>query len=74
MSIGIVTILELGNLLADSHSILNRRKNYFYQPLTVHDVKQTEIHTAKPLMPEPNPLEVETVIKKLKRHKLKGTD
>jgi hypothetical protein len=35
-----------GDLLADSHSILNRWKNYFWQLLNVHgvsDVRQTEI-------------------------------
>jgi hypothetical protein len=38
--------------LADSHSILNRWKNYFCQLLNVHgvnDVRQTKIHTAEPL-------------------------
>jgi hypothetical protein len=29
---------ENGDLLADSHSILNRWKNYFYQLLNVHGV------------------------------------
>jgi hypothetical protein len=45
------------DLLADSHSILNRWKNYFCQLLNVHgvnDVRQTEIHTAEPLVPEPS--------------------
>jgi hypothetical protein len=43
---------ENGDLLADSHIILNRWKNYFCQLLNVHgvnDVRQTEIHTAEPL-------------------------
>jgi hypothetical protein len=38
-----------GDLLADSHSILNRWKNYFCQQVNVHrvnNVKQTEIHTS----------------------------
>jgi hypothetical protein len=38
------------DLLADSHNILNRWKNYFSQLLNVHnvsDVKQTEVHTAE---------------------------
>jgi hypothetical protein len=54
-----------GDLLADSHSILNRWKNYFRQLLTVHgvnDVMQTEIHTAEPLVPEPIFCEDEIVI------------
>jgi hypothetical protein len=48
---------ENGDLLADSHCILNMWKNYFCQLLNVHgvnDVRQTEIHTAEPLVPEPS--------------------
>jgi len=36
---------ENANLLADSHNILNRCRNYFYQLLNVHgfnNVRQTE--------------------------------
>jgi hypothetical protein len=68
---------ENGDLLADSHSILNRWKNYFCQLLNVHGVnavKQTEIHTAEPLVPEPSSFEVEIAIEKLKRYKSPGTD
>jgi hypothetical protein len=39
---------ENGDLLADSHTILNRWKNYFSQLLNVHrasDVRQMDIHT-----------------------------
>jgi hypothetical protein len=46
---------EKGNLIADCHSILTRWRNYFSQLLNVHgdnDVRQTEIHTAEPLVPE----------------------
>jgi hypothetical protein len=56
--------------LADSHNILNRLKNYFSQLLTVHeasDVKQIEIHTAEPLVPEPRPFEAEIAVVNLKR-------
>jgi hypothetical protein len=63
---------ENGDLLADSHSILNRWKNYFCQLLNVHevkDVRQTKIHTAEPLVPEPSSSEVEIAIEKLKRYK-----
>jgi hypothetical protein len=35
----------------------------------VNDVKQAEIHTAKPLMPEPSGLEFDVTIEKIKRHK-----
>jgi flagellar basal body rod protein FlgC len=41
------------DLLADSHNILNRWKNYFSQLLNVHnvsDVRQIEVHTAEPLV------------------------
>jgi hypothetical protein len=68
---------ENGDLLADSHSILNRWKNYFCQLLNVHgvnDVRHTEIHTAKPLVPEPSSFEVEIAIEKLKRYKSPGID
>jgi hypothetical protein len=43
---------ENGDVLADSHNILNRWMNYFFQLLNVHsvsDVRQIEIHTAEPL-------------------------
>jgi hypothetical protein len=42
---------EKGDLVADSHSIMVRWKNYFYQILNVHgisDVRQAEIYTAVP--------------------------
>jgi hypothetical protein len=44
---------EKGDLVADYHSILTRWRNYFSQLLNVqgdNDVKQTEIHTAEPLV------------------------
>jgi hypothetical protein len=58
---------ENGDLLADSHNILNRWKNYFSHLLSVHnvsDVRQIEVHTAEPLVPGPSSLEVETAIPK----------
>jgi hypothetical protein len=66
-----------GNLLADSHSILNRWKNYFSQLLNVHsvsDVRQIEVHVAEPLVPGPSHLEVEIAITKLKKYKLPSND
>jgi hypothetical protein len=42
---------------------------YFSQLLNVHrvsDVRQIEIHTAEPLVPDPSSLEVEIAIAKLK--------
>jgi hypothetical protein len=68
---------ENGDLLADSHSILNRWKNYFCQLLNVHGingVRQTEIHTAEPLVPEPTSSQVAIAIEKLKRYKSPGID
>jgi hypothetical protein len=40
----------------------------------VNHVRQTEIHTAEPLAPEPSAFEVEMAFEKLKRHKSPGTD
>ncbi|PNF22122.1 hypothetical protein B7P43_G06799 [Cryptotermes secundus] len=68
---------ENGDLLADSHYILNRWRNYYSQLLSVHrvsDVRQTEIHTAEPLVPNPSLFEVESAIAKLKRYKSPGSD
>ena len=60
---------EEGDLVADSHSIMTRWKNYFSQFLNVYgakDVRQEEIHKAEPLVPEPSVFEVELAIEKLK--------
>jgi hypothetical protein len=68
---------ENGDLLADSHNILNRWRNYFSQLLNVQrvsDVRQMEVHRAEPLVPDSSPFEAETVIAKLKRYKLLGSD
>jgi hypothetical protein len=40
----------------------------------VNDVKQTEIHTAEPLLPDPSAFGVELAVEKLKRHKSPGID
>jgi hypothetical protein len=40
----------------------------------VNDVRQTENHTAEPLVPEPSTSEVEMAIDKLRRHKSPDTD
>jgi hypothetical protein len=53
---------EKGDLVSDCHSILTRWRNYFSQLLNVHGDKQTEIHTAEPLVPEPSAFEVEMPI------------
>jgi hypothetical protein len=68
---------ENGNLLADPQSVLNTWKNFFKQVLNVHeihDVRQKDIHTAEPLVPEPSLVEVEIAIGKLKSYKIPGTD
>jgi hypothetical protein len=38
----------------------------------VHDVRQMDIHTAEPLVPEPSLIEVEIAIGKLKNYKSQG--
>jgi hypothetical protein len=40
----------------------------------VSHVRQIEVHTAKPLVPGPSRLRVETAIAKLKEYKLSGSD
>jgi hypothetical protein len=68
---------ENGDLLADPQNILNRLRNYFSQLLNVHsvsDVRQIEIHTAEPLVPDPSPFEAEIAVAELKRNKLPGSD
>jgi hypothetical protein len=42
--------------------------------LRVSDVRQIEIHTAEPLVPDPSPFEVEIVIAKFKKYKSPGSD
>jgi hypothetical protein len=56
---------ENGDLLADSHTILNRWKNCFCQLLNVYrvsDVRQIEIHADEPLVTHSSPIELETAI------------
>jgi hypothetical protein len=68
---------ENGNLLADPQNVLNRWKHFFNQLLNVHgvhDVRQMDIHTAEPLVPEPSLVEVEIIIENLKSYKSPGTD
>jgi hypothetical protein len=46
---------ENGDLLADSHNILNRWKNNFTQLLFLHrvsDIRKIRIHSAESLVPE----------------------
>jgi len=60
---------EKGDSVADSHSILGSWRKHFSQLLHIHgvkDVRQTEIHTTEPLVPELCAFEVELAIEKLK--------
>jgi hypothetical protein len=68
---------EKVHLVADSHSILARWRNYFSQLLIVHgvnNVRQTAIHTAAPLVFEPRASEFELAIEKLKSNKSPDID
>jgi hypothetical protein len=68
---------EIGDLLADSHTILNRWRNYYSQLLNmqnVRDVRQIDVPTAKPLVPGPSRLDVEIAIANLKKYKSPGSD
>jgi hypothetical protein len=68
---------EMADMVADSHSVLAGWRNYLSQLLNIHGVNgvsQTEIHTAKPLVPEPSDFEVEMTVEKLKSHKSPGID
>jgi hypothetical protein len=40
----------------------------------VSDVRQIEIHTAEPLVPDPSPFEVEIAIINFKRYKSSSSD
>jgi hypothetical protein len=57
---------------------LNRWKNYFSQLLNAHrvsDVRQKEIHTSEPLVPDPSPFEAAVAIANLKKiYNLPGSD
>jgi hypothetical protein len=58
---------EKGDRLADPHSNFNRLKDFFCKLLHVHGVnyaRQTEIHTAEPLVPKPSVWEDDADIKK----------
>jgi len=57
--------------------MLGRWRNHFSQLFNVHrvnNVRQTEIHTSEPLVPEPSAFDVEMATEKLKKHKSQGTD
>ena len=60
-----------------SHSVSARWKKCFSQLFFEHGfsvVRQTEIHTAEPLVLDPRALEFDMLIEKLKTRKSAGTD
>ena len=62
---------EKGDLVTDCQSIVARCRNNFSQLFNVHgvnDVRQTEINTAEPLVPEPSAFEFERAFEKLTGH------
>jgi hypothetical protein len=68
---------EKGDWFADSHSNLARCRNHFSKLFDVRgisDGRQTEIHTAEPLVPEPSTFEFVMTIERLKRHNSPGFD
>jgi hypothetical protein len=61
----------------DPLKIVNRWINYFCQLLNVQwvgGIRQTEIQTAEPCVPEPSISEIEDAIGNLKRYKSPGAD
>ena len=64
---------EKGDLVADSRSTLAGCRISFSQLLNVHgvnDVRQTEIHTAETLVPEPSAFGFELAIEELKKSQI----
>ena len=58
---------EKGGVVTDSRSILARWRDHFSQLLNMrgfNDVRQAELHTAEPLVPEPSAFEVKLAIEK----------
>ena len=56
-------------MVTDFHYILARWRNYFSQILNVDGVnvvRQTEMHMAESIVPEPSTFEFELAVKKLK--------
>jgi hypothetical protein len=58
-----------GDLVADTHNILNRWQNYCCQLLNLRwasGVRQTEMHTAEPFVADPVPLKLRLLLGSLK--------
>jgi len=68
---------DAGDLVADSHIIVARWRNYFSQLINLHGVKgvgRAEVHTAEPLVTEPSDSEFELANGRLKSHKSPAID
>jgi hypothetical protein len=71
-----ITFSRKTNILMYEYKLFHST-NYFSQLLNVHrvsDVKQIEIHTAEPLVPESSPFEVDIAIAKFKKYNSLGSD
>jgi len=58
-------------LVTEFHHIFVMCWNHFLQLVSVHgvsDLRQTEIHTAQPIVPELSAFEVQMTIEKIKSH------
>jgi hypothetical protein len=67
----------MGDLPSDSQNILSNWKNYFTQFLIMHkvrNVRQTEIRTAEPLLPNPSPFVIQVANANPKKCKSPGSD
>jgi hypothetical protein len=65
-----IGVFKFFGLQIDSKVKMKNRHQIYY-PSGANVVRQTEIHTTEPLVPEPSPFEVE---KELKRHESQGID
>jgi hypothetical protein len=68
---------ENGDLLAESNTILNRRKSCFSHLLNVYyicEIKQIETYTAGPLVPGLSHIDFHISIAKLENYKSPGSD
>jgi hypothetical protein len=62
---------EKGDFVTDSNSILAKWRNHFSQLFNIYsvsEVRQTEMHTTEPIVPNPSTFSFEMAFEKLKRH------
>jgi hypothetical protein len=65
------------NNVDNLNNVRRDASRHFSQLLNIHgvnDVRQTEIQTAEPLVPDPSAFEFQMATEKLKRHKPPGID